>query len=546
MSIQKKIITNVAIISFIAVLITSLVITAISFHMIKSSAINNAEFMMSSFRESKKTQIYKYFDNIKRDLLSISSQPQVISELNNITKSFYEYSIETADITPKFRADALSRYQKSFDEIFAKKSGGESFNPINVIRNLDNNAFALQYKYIIDNPHSINQKYKFLSSDTSSYAQNHNALQRRFLEIAKITDAEDILFVSAKGDAVYTFSKNIDFATSLISGYFKNTPLFDVINKASKAPSGKIIFSDFAHYLPAFGQQIAFVGTPIFSEGKFIGTLVLSITTQDLSSILSDQRNWKNIGLGETGEVYLVGMDKLTRTESRFFIESKDTFLSKENTSSLNLSQNEVDKIIALNSTVGVLKLDTPAINLALNGNSGVIENKYGNYDVISAFEPITIFDQVKWALISEIDTDEAIKAAKRLLNINILVVSILSVLILCFVLLIGKKLFSSLSKSIQDFAEVVLWIAEKKDFTKRIRVTEDNELKTLSIAVNTMVDEMEKLVATSKQITKEIENQQKTNSNKVDSSLSDLSAKLKNLSDKFQSYEDDAGKQGW
>ncbi len=111
-------------------------------------------------------------------------------------------------------------------------------------------------------------------------------------------------------------------------------------------------------------------------------------------------------GMGETGETYLVGSDKLMRS---------DSFLDP--------TKHSVKASFANPSTGSV---DTEAATLALSGkeDAKIIKDYNGN-PVLSAFTPLKVGDTT-WALIAEIDESEAF-AAVNTIKWLILVISIVS-----------------------------------------------------------------------------------------------------------------------
>ncbi len=106
-------------------------------------------------------------------------------------------------------------------------------------------------------------------------------------------------------------------------------------------------------------------------------------------------------GLGETGETYLVGEDKLMRSDSRF---EADTIMSKT--------------------------IDTETVNLALEGKAGTTEiMDYRNKLVISSYDEVDVLG-THWAIIAEIDDAEVAAGAVRLRN-NAMIIFGVSALLL-------------------------------------------------------------------------------------------------------------------
>ena len=57
-----------------------------------------------------------------------------------------------------------------------------------------------------------------------------------------------------------------------------------------------------------------------------IGTLVFQFPVDKLNAIMTDDGMWREDGLGETGETYLVGDDFSMRSISRFLIEDREGY----------------------------------------------------------------------------------------------------------------------------------------------------------------------------------------------------------------------------
>ncbi|MFN9912258.1 MAG: hypothetical protein ACK53L_06725, partial [Pirellulaceae bacterium] len=78
--------------------------------------------------------------------------------------------------------------------------------------------------------------------------------------------------------------------------------------------------ADFEPYRPSLGRPMGFAISPIFNGPQCIGLMVLQFPIDNFNKILTGDFNWEAEGLGETGEVYLVGPDKTMRSRSRFMV----------------------------------------------------------------------------------------------------------------------------------------------------------------------------------------------------------------------------------
>jgi methyl-accepting chemotaxis protein len=183
----------------------------------------------------------------------------------------------------------------------------------------------------------------------------------------------DLFLISTSGEVVYTVAKESDFGQNLKTGSLKDSP-------AAKAFQGgltALTFQDYERYAPSNDDPACFIAAPIKSGSRTLGVVMVQVSIDAINAMMVAR-----VGLGETGETYLVGPDKFFRTDSRFVEEST---------------------ILNPNYTV-----DTTAANASLAGAEGadIIRDYRGEY-VLSAYGPVTIAGTT-WALLSEIDVAEA------------------------------------------------------------------------------------------------------------------------------------------
>ena len=196
----------------------------------------------------------------------------------------------------------------------------------------------------------------------------------------KATGYYDFFVIDMDGIVVHSQAKEADYQTDLIHGPYKTSGLAQAFTKAK---SGQTVLIDFAPYAPSNNEPAAFLAAPILSHGKQTGVVALQISMEKLGSIMNER-----IGLGKTGESYLVGQDFLMRSNS---------YLDPKNHS--------VDASFA-NPEKG--KVDTRAVKWALEGEDKVdIIIGYNGNPVLSAAGPLVIMG-IKYAILTEIDIAEA------------------------------------------------------------------------------------------------------------------------------------------
>jgi methyl-accepting chemotaxis protein len=195
----------------------------------------------------------------------------------------------------------------------------------------------------------------------------------------KATGYYDFFIIDMNGMCLHTYAKEADYHTNLLTGRYRDTGLGRAVAKALK---GEIVFEDFAPYAPSNNEPAAFIAAPILSGKEQTGVVALQLSLEKIQAVLNERT-----GLGRTGEVYLVGQDRLMRS---------DSFLDPDHHSVKN-SFADPDRG----------KVDTVAVNLALEGKTGSgLVKGYTGQPVLSAYTDIE-FLGTKWALLAEMAVSE-------------------------------------------------------------------------------------------------------------------------------------------
>ncbi|MHC4873744.1 MAG: methyl-accepting chemotaxis protein [Planctomycetota bacterium] len=206
---------------------------------------------------------------------------------------------------------------------------------------------------------------------------------KTILQYYKDSGVYDVFMIcAAHGHVMYTCAKESDLGKNLLHGELRDSHLAKLREKVLKNKGRAVV--DFAPYAPSNGEPAAFCGTPIRDEGgDIIGIMALQIPLNQINAIMT-----KRDGLGETGETYLVGSDKLMRS---------DSFLDPVN---------HTVKASFKDPSKG--SVDTESVNKALAGNEGLdVMLDYNGNPVLSCYDPVKILD-LTWAIIAEMDVAEA------------------------------------------------------------------------------------------------------------------------------------------
>ncbi|MDA0962269.1 MAG: cache domain-containing protein, partial [Proteobacteria bacterium] len=174
---------------------------------------------------------------------------------------------------------------------------------------------TLQRLYITDNPHPTGAKENLdRAPDTSRYSAIHARYHPWFRQFLRARGYYDIFLFDTEGNLVYTVFKELDYATNLNNGEYRDTDLGRAFRNAVAGADGETHFFDFRAYSPSHGAPASFMATPVNDEnGRRIGVLAFQMPIDRLNNVMGAET-----GLLETGDAYAFGSDGLLRTAPRF------------------------------------------------------------------------------------------------------------------------------------------------------------------------------------------------------------------------------------
>lgn len=218
------------------------------------------------------------------------------------------------------KAQALERYLAGIEndlglharkpEVVAALGGfSDAFNRLN------EPMATLQKAYITENPNPAGQKDQLaVAASGTAYDAMHAQYHPVLDDLQNVNGYYDVFLISAAGDVVYTVFKELDFATNLLTGQWRDSGLGAAFRSAMElGASDRSAYVDFAPYAPSADAPAAFIARPVFSaDGARLGVIAFQMPIDVLNSVISIQD-----GLGKTGDAFLVGADGYLRTDSR-------------------------------------------------------------------------------------------------------------------------------------------------------------------------------------------------------------------------------------
>jgi len=304
-----------------------------------------------------------------------------------------------------------------------------AYDDISVLSHASNLHLVFDELNSVDDQLDINPqgKYPIDNPIVKNITKKH---EKYFESYIKTYGYYDIFLIDAlDGHVIYTQAKESDYGANLRTGDLKNSGLGDVFFKA--LDKKKTVVVDMKAYAPSNNAPAMFIGTPLFSEENEIeAVLVLQISDDSINKIMKFR-----VGSGETEEAFLVGPDKLMRSDS--YLDPKNHSIK---TSFANPSRG---------------KVDTDPFKHATEGESATeIDKNYAGVSVLSSFTTVKVSDDLNWVLLSEISEDEVMSLSREI-AFSVLIVALISTLLTAFLSVFLLNI--ALTTPLKQFQEGVL-----------------------------------------------------------------------------------------
>lgn len=400
LSIKSKLIVMLLTVSSVSILITAY----LGYRSGKINLTNRVFSQLTSVRASKADQIKSYFQNISNHTQTLSQDPSIVTAMTEFTKAYQK--LQTEKIPPTFDKKINQYYSQEFLTRLINAQEGtpilESYTPDAIA------SRYLQYHYIAANPNEVGKKQLLnKANDDSEYSKVHNRYHPIFRNIIEKFGYYDMFLIDPQGNIVYTVFKETDFTTNLKEGPYKNSNLAKlntIVQNTKERDYSKIV--DFEAYEPSYNAPAAFIASPIYDQSEFIGVLAFQMPVDEINNVMTGNRQWKQDGLGESGETYLVGGDFLMRSVSRFLEEDPQGYTHILR--SLGIDEATINRIEQYDTSILQKPMKTEAVEKALNGKEGTeIIQDYRDIPVLSSYAPLDL-EGLDWVILAEIDLAEA------------------------------------------------------------------------------------------------------------------------------------------
>lgn len=321
----------------------------------------------------------------------------------------------------------------------------------------------------------------FVNSDEwNFYTEKH---RKDFATTLKKKDFYNFMFITVDGDVLFSVKNEKLLGANLFNEDFSHTKLAKSTLKAIE--NNKTYFSDLEALEASMGIISGFFVMPQIIDNKINGVFALQITMEGLNAMIQQQA-----GYGETGQAFIIGKDLYLRSTQRFGNDSdilskqilnkktkmwKDFLIHKDDAS--YLKEHELD--------------EESATNYDPDGSGNFVLGIYRNIDYLDKYG-------VNWAMIEEIEHEEAFMYLRELSDI-IKISFLITILIVILISILVTRSFVNPIKQLSSWGKQVA-IGELD--IKKIKAPE-NEIGDMSHTFNTLVVSLQSYANVAKSMAK-------------------------------------------
>lgn len=300
--------------------------------------------------------------------------------------------------------------------------------------------------------------FKQFGVDSEAYRHLDTIYRSHFERFVKYADYYDVFLIDTEGWIVFTYSRESDFATNLLTGPYRDTGLGMVARSALGERKGGI--SDFEYYEPSKGAIAGFIAVPIIIEGEFSGVFALQIYSDRVFKVLTN-----NVGLGQSGETILTRLED----EHTALVMAP---LKEEPNAALK------HKILLDDSRFST------GIRRSLAGqDGGGLTIDYRGKEVVAAWRYLPL---MKWGMVVHIDVSEAFASVYRVRSVGLVILFLTFIVATSGAILFNRRVVTPL-KNLNEGAQAVA----SGNLNQQVPNDGWDEMEKLANAFNTMTERL-------------------------------------------------------
>jgi PAS domain S-box-containing protein len=393
--------------------------------------VNNNLVLLS---DTKVNHLEDYFAHLNDRIRTFSSSRQTVDAFNQFTGTFM--SIESDNYLPSSVEDYMrmnvlleSYYKTEVLPMLGIINNGASESGLKKLLPDDKKQRILQYLYIASNPKPFGMKGNTTKADDgSAYSYMHALYHPEIVMFSRQSGISDIIFADyATGYVTYSLKKNLDFATNLFEGPYRNSGLGMAFKSAvSQNEQGAVSYIDASIYTPALNKPQIFISTPVFNGSQLMGAIIFAIDNSLINNLLKFEKEGTNTH--NSLKAVIIGDDLKYRSDDPDFVNNSKTYIKKlrrhaETGETAGYAEE-------FNSTSLVQHVDKESFAGALKKKPGIVKYKTETGEtVFCSYRPLSI-GNLNWTLLIQLDRSDAMASLNRFMFFLILIALVIAVIL--------------------------------------------------------------------------------------------------------------------
>lgn len=433
-------------------LISVILLAVVNFVVVRELINSGVRDQLVTLRDMRSDAIDRGIDRALGRVAVLGGDPGVVSALEEFGAAYAEleteqvteaqleevrdaYSAETA------RYDAVDAARPTLDELVPSTPAGQ----------------YVQYHYIAANPEPDDARSQLVDAgDGSEYSAVHARYHGFLRDLVAGVGATDLLLVDLEsGDVVYSVDKRVDLGTDVDSGPYADEGLGTAWRALSSAAVDTAVIADSDFYFPNSSAPVVHVATAVRSSTGVLGAVVVSLPIRALTDIVTAGQQWDLLGLGDTGEAYIVGSEGRLRTVPRPWFEDPEGYIDRFR--DIGGAERTIELFEFTGSPVLIQEVDNQAVRLAGEGEEfvGSVKN-YLDRSTVAASAPLEA-GGLGWMIVTEQESGETRSELWRFL----VTIGILLVILLPLLALVGTVLARVLARPVEPLVAAAGRIAD-------------------------------------------------------------------------------------
>ena len=411
--------------AIVGVTIACLVVTALVGLARVSSSLSDAfEARLATINAARSNDLGRYMEGLHDRVVALSASPGASRAIVEFAGAMDE--LDTEPVSQELVDDLTTYY---LDVVLPPLAAarGEGISQTSLLP-ITNAALRLQSTWTISED-GRDPALEDDADDGTTWSAVHAEFHPAYRKLALQAGFDDLWLVDTDGRIVYSVDKGIDLGTNLEAGPHSGSVLSQVVADVLDDPvPGEVVVGDLAPSTTTGGRPMGALASPVFDDGRVVGVVAGSFTSDSLTRIMTDGGDWD--GMGTTGQSYLAAGDDTMRSDDRLFLQDPQAWLEAAGPL---LTMEQARSIEVLDTTVTFAPVDEHLVAAAAGGDPGFGDGLGTTGEEVLAALSALELDGLDWVAVTQVDRSEAELPVATFVR-NLLIAIALFVVVVTFV----------------------------------------------------------------------------------------------------------------